>query len=96
MAKIVRNDIDELNLSLTLTVEQSDYEKPWLNQLKEYSHQSNMKGFRKGKSQLSILKKRYGKSVLADVINEILQKELTEYIQKEDLNILGYPIASAF
>ncbi|MCO6478063.1 MAG: trigger factor [Phaeodactylibacter sp.] len=94
MPKVVREDIDNLNAVLTVTLEKEDYEPKFNSELSKYRKQANMKGFRKGKTPLSVLKKMYGKSVLADVINEMLQKELYGYLTDEDISILGQPLPS--
>ncbi|MCB0548779.1 MAG: trigger factor family protein, partial [Phaeodactylibacter sp.] len=94
MPKVVREDIDNLNAVLTVTLEKEDYESKFNSELSKYRKQAHMKGFRKGKTPLSVLKKMYGKSVLADVINEMLQKELYGYLTGENINILGQPLPS--
>lgn len=48
-----------------------------------------MKGFWKGKMFVFVLKKMYGKGVLVDVINEMFQKELYDYLIDNDIKILG-------
>ncbi|MCB0586072.1 MAG: trigger factor [Phaeodactylibacter sp.] len=92
MPKVVREDIDNLNAVLTVTLEKKDYEPKFNSELSKYRKQAHMKGFRKGKTPVSVLKKMYGKSVLADVINEMLQKELYDYLNNEDMKILGQPL----
>ncbi|MCH2083423.1 MAG: trigger factor [Saprospiraceae bacterium] len=94
MSTIVREDIDHLNAVLTLTLDKSDYEGRWLDELKSYKSKAQMKGFRKGKTPLSVIKKMYGKALLAEVVNDLVQTKLSEYLKEKDLNILGYPISS--
>ena len=94
MPKVVREDIDNLNTVLTVTLEKADYEPKFNSELSKHRKQAQMKGFRKGKTPVSILKKMYGKSVLVEVINEVLQKELSGYLAGEDLRILGQPLPS--
>jgi len=94
MPKVERQDIDDLNAVLTVTLEKSDYEPKFKSELNKYRKQANMKGFRKGKTPLSVLKKMYGQSVLAEVINEMLQQELNDYLNEQDLQILGQPLPS--
>lgn len=94
MPQVVREDIDNLNAVLTVTIDKASYESKFKQQLGKYQQQAHMKGFRKGKTPLSVIKKMYGKSVLADIINEELQKELFDYIRSENLPILGQPLPS--
>ncbi|GAB4542246.1 MAG: trigger factor [Thermodesulfovibrionia bacterium] len=48
-------------------------------------------GFRQGKAPLSLLKKRFGKDVEADVIKRILPKYYAEAIESARLEPVGYP-----
>lgn len=94
MPKVVREDIDNLNAVLTVTLEKSDYESKYNAELSKYRKQGQMKGFRKGKTPLSVIKKMYGKAILADAVNEKLQSTLYEYLTEGDISILGQPIPS--
>lgn len=94
MSKVVKEDINALNAVLTITLEKADYEAKFDTELGKYRKHANMRGFRKGKTPLSMLKKMYGKAVLADVINDLLQHELNDFLSRENLNILGQPLPS--
>lgn len=94
MPKVERKDIDKLNAVLTVTIDKSEYEPKFKSELKKYRKQANMRGFRKGRTPTSVLKKMYGQSVLADVINKLLQEALNKYLEEQDLNALGQPLPS--
>jgi len=94
MPKVVREDIDNLTTTITVTLEKSDYEPQFKAELNKYRKQGQMKGFRKGKTPLSVIKKMYGKGILSDVINGSLQNALYEYLTEEKLPVLGQPIPS--
>jgi len=94
MPKVVREDIDNLNAVLTVTLEKADYEAGFRSELNKYQQKAHMKGFRKGKTPFSVLKKMYGKPILADVINKVLQDELSSYLTSKDVRILGQPLPS--
>jgi len=64
------------------------------SELKKYASKAELKGFRKGKTPIGVVKKMYGQSVLAQVINDKLQKSLTDYIESEKLELLGQPLPS--
>ena len=51
-----------------------------------------MPGFRKGHIPLGLVKKQYGKAVIVDEVNKIIQEELRKYLVTEKLDILGSPI----
>ena len=92
MAKVVREDTDNLSAVLTITLTKEDYEPKLTAELNKYRKKAHIKGFRKGKTPMAFIKKMYGKSLMADVINELMQEELTNYIQENNLDILGQPI----
>ena len=77
---------------LTITLEVDDYKPSYDKELKKYSKQAQMKGFRKGKVPMSAIKKMYGKGILVEVIDKKIQETIQDEIK--DLSILGSPIAS--
>ncbi len=92
MSKIIREDIDQLNSILTVVVERPDYEPQFKSELKKYRDQAHLKGFRKGKVPMSAVRKMFGKGILAELVNDLFQKKLFEYIRDEDLNVVGQPL----
>ena len=93
--KIEKQNIDDLNAVIKLTIEKSDYEESFNTELKKYKNKAQIKGFRKGKTPISSIKKMYGKSVLLDIVNKTLQEKLSGYLVEEKLDILGNPLPSA-
>lgn len=89
---ITRENIDELNAILTVSIEKNDYEATVNDVLKNYRKKANMPGFRPGMVPAGLIKKMYGKAALAEEVNKILSKSLTEYIQNEKMNVLGEPL----
>lgn len=89
---ITRENIDELNAILTVSIEKNDYEATVNDVLKNYRKKANMPGFRPGMVPAGLIKKMYGKAALADEVNKIISKSLTEYIHAENLNVLGEPL----
>lgn len=89
---ITRENIDELNAILTVSIEKNDYEATVNDVLKNYRKKANMPGFRPGMVPAGLIKKMYGKSALAEEVNKILSKGLTDYIREEKLNVLGDPL----
>jgi trigger factor len=89
---ISRTNVDELNAVIKLSIEKSDYEATVNETLKDYKKKANMPGFRKGMVPAGLIKKMYGKAVLAEEINKMLSRELSRYISEENLQILGEPL----
>lgn len=94
MSNVVREDVGNLSAVLTLTVSKADYEPKLSTELNKHRKKAQLKGFRKGKTPMGFIKKMYGRAILADAINEMIQKELTKYISEEKIQILGQPLPS--
>jgi len=92
--KIQKTDIDQLNTTLTIEIEKEDYLAKFNEEIKKIKGKAAIKGFRKGKTPIGFVKKMYGKGILADAVNESLQKGLYDYIKDQDLNVLGDPLPS--
>ncbi|WP_288148649.1 trigger factor, partial [Bacteroides acidifaciens] len=60
--------------------------------LKDFRKKANMPGFRPGQVPMSLLKKRFGKEVLAEEVNKLLGEKLYGYIRENNINILGEPL----
>jgi len=91
---ITRENTDNVNAVLKVLIEKPDYEKPVEDKLKEYRQKADMPGFRPGKAPMGLIKKRFGKSVLLDEVNNLLSQKLTSYLMEEKLQILGEPLAN--
>lgn len=89
---IVRKDIDQNNAVLTLSIEKADYTEKVEKTLKEYRKKANVPGFRPGMVPVGLIKKMYGKAVLAEEINKIISDELYKYISDNKINMLGEPL----
>ncbi len=83
---------DKLNAVLTAVVEPSDYEGNVAKAIKDFSKKANMPGFRPGKVPAALIKKQYGKSIIAEEVNKILQSSLYNYIRENNVNMLGEPL----
>ena len=91
---IVKENVDELNAVVKLTVEATDYEEKVNNVLKDYRRKARIDGFRPGKVPFGMIKKMYYKPVLVDEVNKIVIDNLYKYISEENLEILGEPLPS--
>jgi trigger factor len=96
MSNIVRTDIDALNSVITITLPKEDYLPKVQKDIKQYSQRAQMKGFRPGKTPQTLVKKMYGTQFLMDAVNDILKKQLGDYLVAEGLNtnMLGEPLPS--
>ena len=89
---ISKNEVDALNLTVNIEITPEDYQDKVNSVLQNYRKSANIPGFRPGKVPMGLIKKQYGKAVLIDEINKMLQDSIYNYIQEEKLNILGNPL----
>ena len=92
--KLEQNRIDDLNLELTLNVAAEDYADSRKKKLNDYRKKAEFKGFRKGMVPMSLVEKMYGPSALVDSVNDVVAAELNNFIQENNLRVLGEPLPS--
>ncbi len=85
-------NIDKVSALLTVQLEKADYQEKVDKALKSFRQKAQMPGFRKGMIPMSLIKKMYGKSVLAEEVNKLLSETVYKYIQDNKVNILGEPM----
>lgn len=90
--QIIEEKIDDLNLVLNIEINSDDYQDKYKNSLKSYGKQVSIPGFRPGKVPGGIIQKKYGKALLAEELNKIINDSLNDYIKTNKLNILGSPL----
>ncbi len=89
---ITKEQIDELNAVVKVALSKEDYQDKVDTILKDYRKQANIPGFRKGQVPMGLIKKQYGKAVLVDEVNKLLQDNLNKYLTEEKLDVLGNPL----
>lgn len=87
-----QSEFKDLTAVLTLTVEPADYQEAVQKELKQIRQKANIPGFRPGMVPAGMVKKMYGKGVMAEVINKTLSDALYKYIADQKLNVLGDPL----
>ncbi|MGO4913245.1 trigger factor [Leeuwenhoekiella sp. W20_SRS_FM14] len=89
---ITRENIDELNAVLKIDIAKEDYNEKVQKVLKDYRKSANIPGFRKGHVPMGLVQKQYGKAILVDEVNKLLQDSLQKYLTEEKLDVLGNPL----
>lgn len=89
---VVEERIDDLNAVLRVKISPEDYAEQVEKTLRDYRKQANLPGFRPGKTPMSLIKKKYGKAVLAEELNKAVNQSLHEFITTNNLNVLGNPL----
>ena len=89
---ITRNNSDDLNAVVTVKISKDDYAPQVDKVLANYKKTAAIPGFRKGTVPASMIKKQYGRAVLLEEVNKVLQANLNKYLQEEKLDLLGNPL----
>ncbi|MBD3864571.1 trigger factor [Olleya marilimosa] len=89
---ITRENIDALNAVVKVEIVKEDYNDKVEKILVDYRKTANIPGFRKGQVPMGMVKKQYGKAVLVDEVNKLLQDALNKYLTEEKLDVLGQPL----
>ncbi|MEJ2112237.1 MAG: trigger factor [Flavobacteriaceae bacterium] len=89
---ITRENIDTLNAVVKVEIAKEDYSDKVEKILSDYRKTANIPGFRKGHVPMGMVKKQYGKAVLVDEVNKLLQDALNKYLTEEKLDVLGQPL----
>ncbi|GAA4268521.1 trigger factor [Hyunsoonleella aestuarii] len=89
---ITRENVDALNAVVKVDIAKEDYSDKVEKILSDYRKTANIPGFRKGHVPMGMVKKQYGKAVLVDEVNKLLQEALNKYLTEEKLDVLGQPL----
>ncbi len=90
--KITSNYIDKLNGKIIIEIAKKDYAEQVNSVLQKYSQTANVPGFRKGHVPMGLIKKQYGRAVIMDEVNKLIDKQLRDYIKDNEIDMLGGPI----
>jgi trigger factor len=90
--EVVKNQIDDLNAVLSITIKREDIEEDVNKTLADYKRKANVPGFRPGKVPMGMIKKMYEKPVIAEELNKKVSDSLFGFIKEEQIDILGEPL----
>lgn len=91
---IVKNQIDELNIQLTVTVAHDDYAEAEKKELQRCKRTAEFKGFRKGMVPMSLIQKVYGERVLGEVVNKVLSDAINYFVKENNIKMVGEALPS--
>ena len=90
--KITQSKAKDLMATISVEVVAKDYNDKVDKVLKDYRKSAVIPGFRKGKTPMGIINKKYRTSVVVEEVNKLIQDELYKYITKEKVRVLGSPM----
>lgn len=89
---VIREDINAQTAVLKIQVSPADYQSKVATALDKYRKQAKIPGFRPGKVPMGMIQKQYGKAVLAEELNKIVNDSLYSFVNEQKIEILGNPI----
>ena len=89
---ISKKEIDNLNAEIIINLGPSDYEQKVNDAIKKVQRNASLPGFRPGKVPSGLIKKQYGTSILVEELNKLLNDTLHNYINENNIEILGNPM----
>ena len=87
MKKIVKiTKTEGLVRALDITVDKVDYAKKYDSSLVNYTNNSSISGFRKGKAPKNVIVAKYGKNIHSDTLGYLINQSLAEVLSEKDLH----------
>ena len=84
-------EINGCTKKINFSFENVDLSKQIDEAIKLKQKESNLKGFRKGKAPIAMVKQVYGPQIENDALYRFVSQEFYKAIQEEDLKAVGYP-----
>ncbi len=91
---ITKKQNDDLSLQVTVSIEENDYKEKVKKALNDVRRKLDIKGFRKGMVPMGMVERMYGRSTLLEQVNTVISQALNDYMEKEEIRIIGEPLAS--
>ena len=92
--KITREQREVGTSVLKVVVGEADYGESVEKALREYKRKANIPGFRPGMVPMGVVRKMYGKGVVAEQAYKLASNSVFEYLQKEGIDYVGDVIPS--
>ena len=86
--------LKDLERKLTVSVPVEEYDLKFKTKINNIKGQAKLDGFRKGKVPNDVLEQRYGPSIHADVVNELIQQSYPEALKENNIRPAAAPEVS--
>ena len=90
--KLTQSKAKDLMATITVEVKAADYNENVEKVLKNYRKTADIPGFRKGKTPMGIINKKYRTGVVVEEVNKLIQDKLYKHITGEKVKVLGSPM----
>ena len=92
--KVTKNQVDDLNMTVSIALDKNDWAEPRKKKLNEYRRTAEIRGFRRGMAPMSLIEKIHGGQALGETVNTLVTDALNKFIDDNKLNVLGEPLPS--
>ena len=79
-------NLEKSAVKLTVTIAKKDVEESYNSTVAKYVKSAQIPGFRKGHVPAAVLERKFGESLKADALSELIDKSLNEIFEKETEN----------
>ncbi len=89
--KIKIKKLKDLEQKITISIPVEDYEKKFDTKINNIKTKAKIDGFRKGNVPSDVLEQRYGQSIHAEVVNELIQESYPKAISEKKIRPASSP-----
>lgn len=82
----------DLSAVLSVEIKAEDYQAKVEKQINDYRKKANIPGFRPGHVPAGLIRKQYGKGILIEEVNHVLQHAVEDHLKEGKIDILGNPL----
>src|SRR5210317_156724 len=83
--------LKDLERELTISIPVTEYDLKFQSKLKNIKGKAKLDGFRRGKVPNDVLEQRYGQSIHADVVNELIQSSYPQALTENKIRPASAP-----
>jgi trigger factor len=94
--QVVVESVSALGRRLKISVPASRLEQTFNNRLNQTARTVKMDGFRQGKVPLSLVKKRFGESIRAEALEDVIRDSYVAAVESQSLRVAGFPTIEPF
>ena len=83
--------LKDLERKLTVSIPVEDYNSKFQTKINNIKSKAKLDGFRKGKVPNDVLEQRYGQSIHADVVNDLIQSSYPQALSENKIRPASAP-----
>ena len=89
--KVEVTEVEELVRDLSVEIEPDIVNEKIDTKLNEVRRQAELKGFRKGKAPMDVIRTKFGNEIKADVVDDLIKSTYTEAVREKELRPASNP-----